>query len=214
MRVRQRGVDEGCVRDVAFRDLAGAEHHLDVVAGRGVRISIHRDRRIRLVAAAAVDLREGIGQLGGVLDADVLEGAQIGLEVAERRRVGRPEAPALHLRVWSRALDRPGIPARCQVVGDRRGLLLSARSGRRWSPDRRRRAHPGSARQRGASRRASTRTRSRCRSMRSASGQPRGPRSRSRGRRRPPAGIRAPAGSPRAGSRRGRHTACRWSRCP
>ena len=115
-------IDEGCVRDVAFGDLARPEHHLDIVAGRRVRVAIHGDRRIRLIAAAAVDLREGVGQLGRVLDADVLQRAQVGFEVAERRRMGRAEGPALHLRIRSGALDRPRVAARRQVVGDGRRL--------------------------------------------------------------------------------------------
>ena len=91
VRVVQRRVHERRVGDIPLGDLARLRASPRRRPGGRVGIAVHGDRRIGLVAAGAVDLGERVGQLRRVLDAHVLERAEVGLEIAERRRVRRAE---------------------------------------------------------------------------------------------------------------------------
>ena len=118
--VVEGGVDEGGVGDVVLGDLPRTEHHLGVPGAcrRRGRVAIDGDGRIRLVAAAAIDLRERVGELRGVLDAHVAQRARVGGQVGEGGGGDGPEAA--HLDVGR--LQSPRVAAGGQVVVDRRRL--------------------------------------------------------------------------------------------
>ena len=123
MGVLQRPGLKGSVGHVVLGDLARCQHHLNLAPIGGV-IAVDGDSGKRLIAEAAVDLGEDLGQQRRILDADVLEGAGIGGEVRRCRCLRRApsgiaERPSLDI---SAGLQAPGAAAHLEEVGD--GLAL------------------------------------------------------------------------------------------